>query len=320
LVMNAPWYYYPLLEQLNIILGFERADSSCSVNLVNGVNKLTSIAIVLVILSGFIHSIWNLYAKKSLNKSVFLWFCQWIAIIIFLPFVLLEIRTIDSVPTTGWLLIIASMILHGVYVLLLAKTYTIGDLSQVYPIMRGTSPLIVPIIGVLVLSESLKLIGWIGIITIVLGIFLVGDTKTNGIRNSSNRAIILALLVGLMITSYTVVDKVTLQYIPAFTLNGATNIGNLLALTYLTIRSRAIKLEWRMNRRTIILGGVLAPGGYILFLKALEIMPVSQLAPMREIGTVFGTLMGIFILQEPQGRNRIIASILITMGIIMLAQ
>lgn len=49
-------------------------------------------------------------------------------------------------------------------------------------------------------------------------------------------------------------------------------------------------------------------------------MPVSQLAPMREIGTVFGTLMGIFILQEPQGRNRIIASILITIGIIMLAQ
>lgn len=74
---------------------------------------------------------------------------------------------------------------------------------------------------------------------------------------------ILAFMVGVMITSYTVIDKVTLQYIPAFTLNLATNIGNLLALTYITIRSKAIKHEWRMNWSTIILGGILAPGGYI---------------------------------------------------------
>jgi uncharacterized membrane protein len=284
------------------------------------VNKLTSIAVSLVILSGLIHSIWNLFAKKSINKNVFLWFCQWVAIVIFLPFVLFEIKAIEFVPVTGWLFIIASMTLHGAYVLLLAKTYTIGDMSQVYPIMRGTSPLIVPIIGVLLLSEHLKFIGWIGIISIVAGIFLVGDIKTRGHWSISNRAIILAFMVGVMITSYTVVDKAALQYIPAFTLNLASNIGNMLALTYITIRSKGIKHEWKINWRTIILGGVLAPGGYILFLKALEMMPVSQLAPMREIGTVFGTLMGIFILKEPQGRNRIIAAILITVGIIMLAQ
>jgi drug/metabolite transporter (DMT)-like permease len=67
-------------------------------------------------------------------------------------------------------------------------------------------------------------------------------------------------------------------------------------------------------------GGVLAPGGYILFLKALQLMPVSQLAPMREIGTVFGTFFGVFLLNEPQGRNRIIASVVITAGIFLLAQ
>lgn len=227
---------------------------------------------------------------------------------------------IHSVPAIGWLLIVASMTLHGAYVLLLAKAYSIGDMSQVYPIMRGTSPLIVPIIGVLLLSEHLELLGWFGIISIVVGIFLVGDIRIKGRWSITNRTVILAFMVGLMITSYTVVDKVTLHYIPAFTLNMASNIGNLLALTYITIRSKAIKHEWTMNWKTILLGGILAPGGYILFLKALELMPVSQLAPMREIGTVFTTLMGIFILQEPQGRNRIIASVLITIGIIMLAQ
>jgi len=212
------------------------------------------------------------------------------------------------------------MILHGAYVFMLAQAYTIGDLSRVYPVMRGTSPLVVPVIGVLILNENLNLLGWVGIVSIVLGILVVGDFTTKGQGNKFNKSIILAFMVGIMITSYTVVDKLTLKYFPAFTLNEATNIGNLIALTYIAIKSKGILHEFRRNWKTIILGGILAPGGYILFLKALEVAPVSQLAPMREMGTVFGTLMGIFILQESQGRNRVIGSILITIGIIMLAQ
>jgi len=63
----------------------------------------------------------------------------------------------------------------------------------------------------------------------------------------------------------------------------------------------------------------MAPGGYILFLKALQIMPVAQIAPMREIGTVFGTLLGVLILRETQGKKRIGASVLIVLGVILLS-
>lgn len=128
-----------------------------------------------------------------------------------------------------------------------------------------------------------------------------------------------AISVGIMISSYTIIDKITLKYLPPITLNEATNIGNLIALSWIAFRSGAIQTEWKINWRTIILGGILAPGGYILFLMALDIMPVSQLAPMREIGTVFGTIFGVFLLKEKQGKSRIIASILITLGIIILA-
>ncbi|MFC5700379.1 DMT family transporter [Cohnella faecalis] len=278
------------------------------------------LAILLVILSGFIHSIWNLFAKKSINKIVFLWYCQWAAVLLFLPLAWIDARTIESLPANGWLLMAASMILHGAYVLLLAKAYTIGDLSQVYPIMRGISPLVVPVIGVLILGENLKMLGWSGIVVILVGIFLGGSFKFKDHREFLSGPIILAFLVGIMITSYTVVDKVTLQYVPAITLNEATNVGNLLILTFMALKSKGLKREWLVNWKTIMLGGILAPGGYILFLKALEILPVSQLAPMREIGTVFGTLMGVFMLRESQGRSRIIASILITIGIVLLAQ
>ncbi len=271
----------------------------------------------LVLLSGLVHSVWNLFTKNSINKNVFLWYCHIAAILIFLPFVFADLQSLQNIPLVGWGLIIISMILHGLYVLLLAKTYSIGDLSQAYPIMRGTSPLLVPLIGVTFLQEQLTIMGWIGVVVIVLGIMIIGNLRR--ISVVKNSAIIFAFSVGIMITSYTVVDKLTLQYFSPVMLNEATSIGNLLSLTWLAVKSRELLNEWKVNWRTIILGGLLAPGGYILFLFALQIMPVSQIAPMREIGTVFGTILGVYVLREQQGGKRIIASVLITFGVILLS-
>jgi drug/metabolite transporter (DMT)-like permease len=260
-----------------------------------------------------------------MDKVAFLWFCQWVAILVFLPMTVYELAStgVAGVSVVGWALVVASMALHGTYVLLLAKAYTLGDLSQAYPIMRGTSPLLVPLVGVFVLGEHVGGIGWAGIVLIVVGIFFVNGFRVKGVARAalaSNKTTIAAMAVGVMIAGYTVVDKMTLAHVPPVTLNEAGNIGNVVALSWLAIRSGALGKEWRINWRTILLGGVLAPGGYILFLLALRILPVAQLAPMREIGTVFGTLFGVFLLKEQQGSSRIAASILITLGIILLAQ
>jgi drug/metabolite transporter (DMT)-like permease len=280
------------------------------------------IAIALVVLSGLVHSIWNLFTKKSLDKVAFLWFCQWVAILVFLPMTVYELTSADvsRVSPSGWGLVAASLALHGTYVLLLAKAYTLGDLSQAYPIMRGTSPLLVPLIGVLVLGERVGGIGWAGIVLIVVGIFFINGFRFKGAGRASNKTTLTAIAVGVMIAGYTVVDKMTLAHVPPVTLNEAGNLGNAAALSWLAIRSGALGREWRTNWRTIVLGGVLAPGGYILFLLALRLLPVAQLAPMREIGTVFGTLFGVFLLKEQQGGSRMTASVLITVGIVLLAQ
>jgi Putative glucose uptake permease len=277
-------------------------------------------ALALVLLSGLVHSIWNLYTKRSVNKAAFLWLTQLIALVVFTPLTIAQ-WDMSRMTGTGMLLIFASMLLHGLYMLLLARTYTVGDFSQVYPIMRGTSPLIVPIIGTALLGEHLSTIGWIGVAIIVVGIALTSNLrfKRAESRQTSYMAPLLALAVGLCIASYIVVDKLALEYLPAVVLNEATNVGNSLLLGYAAYRTRAVKSELQVNWRTILLGGILAPGGYMLFLYALSLAPVAQLAPMREIGTVFGTLMGIFFLQEPQGKRRIGSSILITTGVILLA-
>lgn len=275
------------------------------------------IAILLVLGSGFLHSIWNLYTKKSLNKNVFLWFCQMIAVIVFLPWAIMELDS-SQLTGTGLLLVLASVLLHGLYMILLAATYSIGDLSQVYPIMRGTSPLLVPLLGVTLLHEKLTVMGWIGVIAIVLGIALLSNVQFRRNELSSLKVPLLALAVGICIASYIVVDKVALDYVSAVVLIQATNIGNVLALSWATLRSGGIRNELKLNWKVILLGGIIAPGGYLLFLFSLSLAPVSQLAPMREIGTVFGTIMGIFILREKQGTRRILTSFLITAGVIIL--
>lgn len=275
------------------------------------------IAFLLVLGSGFLHSVWNLYTKKSLNKNVFLWFCQLVAIFVFLPWTIIEWDS-SQLYGTGLMIILASMFLHGLYVILLAATYSVGDLSQVYPIMRGTSPILVPLLGVTLLNEKLAFVGWLGIISIVLGIALLSNIKFKRNELSSSKAPLLALAVGICIACYIVVDKIAINYLSAVVLNEATNIGNLLALSWATFNSGGIRNELKANWKIMLLGGIIAPGGYLLFLFALSLAPVAQLAPMREIGTVFGTVMGIMILREKQGTRRIFTSFLITIGVIIL--
>jgi drug/metabolite transporter (DMT)-like permease len=279
--------------------------------------KMAAIAMVLVLGSGFVHSVWNLFTKKSIDKNVFLWLCQWVAILAFLPWAILDIGHLRN-QSIAYLCLFASMFLHGLYVVLLAKTYTVGDLSLAYPIMRGTSPLLVPIVGTLFLNESLSGRGWISLGFILLGIVLLSGKEWSKKANQSLKAVPLALGVGTCIAAYIIVDKLTLNYMSPVLLNMATNVGNMLALSWVIMKPNELKREWIANWKTILLGGILAPGGYLLFLFALSLAEVAQLAPMREIATVFGTVLGILVLHERQGLRRVAASVIITLGVIAL--
>lgn len=278
-------------------------------------------ASLLVVLSGVLHAYWNYLAKRSLNKHAFLWHAQWVAAAVFAPFAVWEALhsgwTAEAIPC-----LLGSMALHGVYAALLACTYTIGDLSRVYPIIRGTAPLVVPIIGVTALGERLSALGWSGVALIVGGIVSMSDLRrTPGASAgpSQHQAVWLALLIGIIVSGYIVLDKIALSRgVPPLTLNTLSNLGNALALTGAAIRSQAWRTEWRVNRLHLLLAGTTASGGYTLFLLAVPLLPIAQLAPLREIGTVFGTAFGIFLLHEPAGKRRLAASGIITAGIVML--
>ncbi len=280
-------------------------------------HQVITIAIMLVICSGLAHSVWNLFTKRSMNKFVFLWSIHIGSFLILLPFFLIELLN-SSISIQGWLLLGVSILLQSAYVLLLIQAFRIGEMSQMYPIMRGTGAFLVPVVSVMFFNESLSLAGWLGILCIVAGLFVIGLRQSSGAAWSV-KPVLIALLTGLCITSYTLVDKQVLQHISPIALIQLSNIGYLAVLTRPTLRTLPdLKKEWSRNKRILLLGTVLSPGSYLIFLYAMKLAPLSHIAPIREIGTVFGTLFGVWLLKESQGLQRIAWSAVIVAGVFII--
>lgn len=273
-------------------------------------------AILLVTISGLLHALSNICTKKSINKEAFLFSTQLISLIIFLP-ICLPLIMKGNFSNFALLLFACSALAHGLYFLLLARLYTISELSQTYPIIRGSSLLIIPLFGVIFLNEKISAIGWIGISVIICGIIFISEIRLSRLNH---KTLLLALGVGGSIALYILIDKMALQYIDPITLNQIGTLGNVVILAPIIFhhRLKTFKNELSKNYKLIIAGSLLAPSSYMLFLWAIKMAPISVLAPLREIGTVFGAMIGVYFLKESNGKNRIIASIIITCGILLL--
>ncbi|CAN7736278.1 EamA family transporter [Paenibacillus sp. LjRoot153] len=280
-------------------------------------------SILLVIASGLAHAVWSLFTKSSLNKGVFLWSIIMVTTVILLPYLIKELW-FTPLTLSAYGLLLLSAALQAVYALLLSRTYNMGDLSQIYPIMRGTNTLFIPIVGVLFLRESLSPLGWTGLLCMVIGFLLLSGifTSSRSSGQTSDKSVkpfLMALSVGLCTTCYVLVDKLNLAHISPIALLEVTNIGFVAGLTPLVIASKQLRREWKINFKTIALGAILNPASYLLFLFAMKYAPVAHISPLREIGTVFATILGIVILKEKQGALRILCSILILLGILIIS-
>ncbi|WP_240041226.1 DMT family transporter [Paenibacillus ginsengarvi] len=280
---------------------------------------LPVVSLAFVMCSGLAHSIWNLFAKKSDNKAVFLWAMYIPSTLLLLPVLLMELPGVPRQPGV-YLSIALSLALNSVYALLLAQTYKRSDLSLAYPIMRGTPTLLVPVLGVVFLQESLPLLGWGGIACLVAGfIVMSGWLQRRDGAALEVKPFLLALSVGLCSTSYTLADKLNLGYLSPVALLVVTNIGFILGLTPSALVSGAIRSTIVHQWKSFLVGAVLSPGSYLLFLFAMSQAQMAYIAPLREIGIVFGVLLGLFVLKEKHGVSRIAASAVVVAGIFLIA-
>jgi|TARA_B100001079_G_scaffold4111_1_gene3491 drug/metabolite transporter (DMT)-like permease len=234
-----------------------------------------------------------------------------VEIIVFTPLVFF----VPFPPLEIWYFIIASVILHGFYRLGVIYSYKFGDLSFVYPIARGGSSLLIAILTLIVLQEYISLLGFAGILTVCIGIFLISYSKNHKFNLN---AFILALCTALLITIYTIVDGMGVRLSEnKFSYLCWLLLLNGVPLLLISIFSKE-KLLSNLNRKIISRGipaGILAILSYGIVVWSMQYLEIAYVSSIRETSIVLATLMGFFILNEKKAKERMLPAVLVVIGI-----
>jgi drug/metabolite transporter (DMT)-like permease len=280
------------------------------------------LALVAVLLAAVTHSTWNLAAKKAAGSRHFVWLYSIGSIVLYAPiigYVLYVQRPqfgrLECLALTG------TSVLHLGYSLALQAGYRASDLSLVYPIARGSGPLLSFVGAALLLGEQPTLLAGLGLALIVAGILLVA-----GLTREPHRApkvgIFFGLLTGAFIAAYTVNDgwAVKSLALSPFIIDFTGNLVRVLALTPFALRDRTgVSREISTYARPAAVVSVLGPLGYILVLFAMRVAPVSHVAPARELSTLVGTYFGSRLLREDAAPARLVGATCILIGVVSLA-
>lgn len=288
---------------------------------------MTGLSLGLILLSSLAHSTWNLLLKRSGNQEVFVWCLLVAGSVMLAPLggVLLWLNPVDQ---PGWWLVLATVVMHVLYFLLLGRGYAQGDLSLVYPIARGIGPMLVPVLAVVLLGETMGLLAVVGVVMILAGIYTVSwwGSFRRLVRQPlallRNRGTRYAILTGLTISIYALIDKQGVGHVQPFLYMYLMMLGSALGLAPYMLRKQgwtAIRREGQLSLIPIAAAGLLTFLAYGLVLTAFSLSRVSYVAPAREVGIVIGVLMGVFILKEPFGGGRLLGSSFIVLGLVLIA-
>jgi drug/metabolite transporter (DMT)-like permease len=284
---------------------------------------MTEFALALVLLSAVIHATWNLFAKRAGGGVVFAMLLNVVSVVVFAP-VLVVLLLVDK-PHIGLAelgMMAGSAVLQTAYFILLFRGYRAGDLSLVYPLARGTGPLVATIGAILLLGERPTPLAIAGAILIPVGaLFLTGGTRILQSKQAGTAALY-GVATGVLIGGYTLWDKEAVSAVmiaPLLQYYGTTVACCLLLLPIMRGRAEEIRREWREHRSALAIVGILSPVSYVLVLTALTLSPVSYVAPTREISILLGALLGTRLLAEGDARRKLLASSAMVLGVIALA-
>lgn len=286
---------------------------------------MSATALGLIVVAAFIHAWWNFLVKRAAGGTAFVWLFSLATAILYAPIIVVLI--IFDPPQYGalqWLLILSSGVLHLIYFITLSRGYQVADLSVVYPVARGTGPLLSCLCAIVFLGERPALSGYAGIALIVAGVFFIASMSSTSDTGNKRRAqgVLYGGLTGLCIASYTLNDAyaVKLLLVSPILLD---YFANLVRLTFLTpsvlSRKSALVEQCGRNLRLAIAVGALVPLSYILALFAMRLAPVSYVAPARELSMLIGALFGAKLLQEGNVKQKMTGTILMIGGITALA-
>ena len=284
---------------------------------------MTPAVLLLVATAAIAHATWNLTIKAAGTSGTrFLWLTFVVAAIAVAPFGIVSLTQVGPRLPLLLLLALASGVLQITYFLTLQRGYRLGDVSIVYPLARGSGPLLAVIFAIILFHERPGVLGLVGAGVVVTGVVVIGLAGGRG-RIAANRAgILYGLLVGVVIAAYTLWDAnaVVQQKLPPLGYFWITILVQLVAFTPFALRQpRHTVALAKQHWSAVLVVGILSPFAYVLILFAFTLAPVALVAPAREVSVVLVALGGWLLFREPHPVQRIIGAIVVLGGVALLA-
>lgn len=269
----------------------------------------------IVLLAAAFHAGWNTLIKISgdrVSVMAFVTLAGSLISLLLLPFV-------ESPDPASWPLLAATILLHTGYHFFLPVAYNHGDLGQVYPMARGTAPILVTLAAIVFAGEVLEPWAVVGVICLAVGVMTLTFDKAAGIARNP-KAVCFALATGACIASYTVVDGLGARQagsVLGFAVWLTIGDGLLTFLLALLWKGRGV---WRVARSNLVTGcagGALQVGAYWIIVWALALAPMGMVSALRETSVLFAALISTLVLKEGFGAWRFISAVLVSFGLML---
>jgi len=303
-------------------------------------------ALVLVLTAALFHSCWNALTKRAHDQFAFLCWAVAVASVLFLPVMLWALPP-GGVPPSAWPFVIVTVVLHALYFYALGRSYRSGEFSLVYPVARGLGVALVPVLAAIFLDERPSSLGALGIAFVVVGIVAlqwVGRSTAMGGPERAPQAPLVArgtpakpwrpstyasrlgpgtgwaLLTGLTIAGYALVDKAGVSRLHPVPYIGLMFVGSLVLLLPLALTNvERFRREWTANWRTILVASAMTLTAYLLVLFAFRLSKAGYVVAAREVSIVVSVVIGRLWFGERRLAGRLAGAGLVLAGVICLA-
>ena len=272
---------------------------------------------IAVLIAAACHASWNAVIKFGLDPFTTTALIAIMSGVVAAPLV----PVFGLPPAAAWPWVIASVILHLGYYVGLTEAYRSGDMGQVYPIARGSAPLMTASASTLLLGEALGLGGWIGIVVLAAGVVLMSLRGGRDIAKLDRRAVGFALFTAVTICAYSLVDGIgarTAGNAHAYTAALFVCDGLSMATFALLRRGSGVVVEMGRNWKAGLIGGALSLVAYWIAIWAMSVAPIALVAALRETSVLFGALIAVIVLREPLRASRIAAAVMIVIGLALI--
>lgn len=267
----------------------------------------------LVLLGAIAHASWNGLLKGASDPFLLMAVIRTVGLLYGLTVVIL----LPPPPAEAWALLAAACIAHWVYFGLLLQSYRVGDMSMIYPIARGSAPVILAVGAYLSVDERLSTGQISGLVLSTVGLTSLGWQARRDWRPAG-----WALLTGISIAAYSLFGGLGVRatgsaLIFAGWLEAIIGIG--FVLLAIARRGAACGTFIRQHGVRGFVAGAISAAGFFAFLLAAQYLPLGPISAVRESSVIFGTLIGAIAFKEPFGRSRLLAAVLVTAGVALLA-